>query len=76
MINIYVILNENLTKITYEQSRPRFAPWERAPGTHCTGGCVGPRAGLDTEARGKILSPLLGIEPLSPGRPAPSQTLY
>jgi hypothetical protein len=28
------------------------------------------------EATGKILSPLLGIEPLSPGRPARSQTLY
>jgi hypothetical protein len=37
---------------------------------------VGPRAGLDTEARGKILSPLPGIEPRSPGRPACSQTLY
>jgi hypothetical protein len=28
------------------------------------------------EARGKILSPLPGIEPRSPGRPARSQTLY
>jgi hypothetical protein len=28
---------------------------ERTPGTHCTGGWVGPRAGLDTEDRGKIL---------------------
>jgi hypothetical protein len=37
---------------------------------------VGPRAGLDTEARGRILSPLLRIEPRSPGRPARSQTLY
>jgi hypothetical protein len=74
MINIYVILNENLIKITYEQSRPHFAPWERAPGTHCTGGWVVPRAGLDTEVRGKILSPLPGIELLSPGRPAPSQS--
>jgi hypothetical protein len=37
---------------------------------------VSPRAGLDTEARGKILSPLLGIEPRSPGRPARTQTLY
>jgi hypothetical protein len=37
---------------------------------------VGPRAGLDTEARGKILSPLSGIEPRSPGRLAGSQTLY
>jgi hypothetical protein len=45
-------------------------------GTHCTGGWVGPTAGLDTEARGKILSPLPGIEPRSPGRPAHSQTLY
>jgi hypothetical protein len=30
-----------------------FTPGERNPGTHCTGGWVGPRAGLDTEARGK-----------------------
>jgi hypothetical protein len=35
--------------------RPRFNPGERTPGTHCTGGWVGPRAGLDTQARGKIL---------------------
>jgi hypothetical protein len=32
------------------------------PSTHCTGGWVGLRAGLDTEVRGKILSPLPGIE--------------
>jgi hypothetical protein len=37
---------------------------------------VDPRAGLDTEARGKILSPLPGIEHRSPGRPARNQTLY
>jgi hypothetical protein len=30
---------------------------------------VGSRAGLDTEARGKILLPLPGIEPRSPSRP-------
>jgi hypothetical protein len=30
-------------------------PRGKDPGTHCTGGWVGPRAGLDTEARGKIL---------------------
>jgi hypothetical protein len=29
-----------------------------------------------TQARGKILSPLPGIEPRSPVRPARSQTLY
>jgi hypothetical protein len=57
-------------------TRPRFSLGERTPGTHCTGGWVGPRAGLDNEARGKILSPLPGIEPRSPGRPARSQTLY
>jgi hypothetical protein len=51
-------------------------PGERTPGTHCTGSWVGLRAGLETEARGKILLPLLGIEPRSPGRPVRSQTLY
>jgi hypothetical protein len=40
------------------------------------GGWVGLRAGLDTEATGKILSPLPGIEPRSPGRSARNQTLY
>jgi hypothetical protein len=55
--------------------RPLFSPGERTPGTYCTGGWVGPRAGLDTEARGKILSPLPVIEPLSPVRPACRQTL-
>jgi hypothetical protein len=34
-----------------------FKPWERTHGTHCTGGWVGPRAGLDTEAGGKIRCP-------------------
>jgi hypothetical protein len=56
--------------------RPRFTPRERTPDTHCTVGWVGPRADLDTEARGKIFLPLPGIEPRSPGRPARSQTLY
>jgi hypothetical protein len=50
--------------------QPRFTPEERTPGTHCTGGWVGPRAGMDAEVRRKILS-LSGIEP----RPS-SQTLY
>jgi hypothetical protein len=46
--------------------RPRFTPGERTPGTHCTGGWVGLRAGLDTEARGKNPLPLLGIETGTP----------
>jgi hypothetical protein len=54
--------------------RPRFTPGERAPGTHCTGGWVGPRAGLDAEIRGKILCL---CRRSNPGRPAVrSQTLY
>jgi hypothetical protein len=28
-------------------------PQEGTPSTHCAGGWVGPRAGLDTDARGK-----------------------
>jgi hypothetical protein len=55
---------------------PLFTPGESTPGTHCTAGWAGHRAGLDTEARGKILSPLPVIEPRSPGRPARSLTLY
>jgi hypothetical protein len=35
---------------------------------------VGPRAGLNTEARGKILSSLPGIDPRSPGPPYPMDT--
>jgi hypothetical protein len=31
-----------------------LCPGERTPGTHCTGGWVDPRTGLNTEARGKI----------------------
>jgi hypothetical protein len=41
--------------------RPRFTP-----GTHCTGGWVGPRAGLDTEARGKIFFPRRRLNPDRP----------
>jgi hypothetical protein len=34
-----------------------FVGCTRCSGTHCTGGWVGPRAGRDTEDRGKILCP-------------------
>jgi hypothetical protein len=50
-------------------------PRERITGTHCTGAWVGNRAGLDTDDRGKILSPLPVIEPRSPCRSVRSQTL-
>jgi hypothetical protein len=48
--------------------RPRFPP-----GTHWIGGWVGLRAGLDTEARGKILCLCRGS---NPGSLFCSQTLY
>jgi hypothetical protein len=55
----------------WSASRPGRAlpPGELITGTNWIGGWVGPRAGLDTEDRGKILLPLLGIEPPSPVRP-------
>jgi hypothetical protein len=37
------------------QSPAALYPWGNDPCTHWTGGWVGPRAGLDTEDRGKIL---------------------
>jgi hypothetical protein len=30
-------------------ARPRFTPGKRTLGTHCAGGWVGPRAGMDTQ---------------------------
>jgi hypothetical protein len=41
-------------------------PGERTPGTHCTGGWVGPRAGADTEVGGKILCLCWGSNPDRP----------
>jgi hypothetical protein len=54
-------------------ARSRFTPGERTPGTHCTGGWVDPTAGLDAEARRKILC---FCRESNPGRPVRSQTLY
>jgi hypothetical protein len=51
-------------------------PRGKDPGTHCTGGWVGLRAGLDTEARRENPLPPPGIEPRSSGRPVRSQILY
>jgi hypothetical protein len=52
----------------WSASRPgrAFTLGERTPGTHCTGGWVGPRADLDTEDRGKILCPCRGSNPDRP----------
>jgi hypothetical protein len=55
-------------------SRPdRALPPRKYPSAHWIGGCVGLRAGLDTEARGKILCLFRGS---ILGRPVCSQTVY
>jgi hypothetical protein len=42
----YSFLNPALKGSVWSASRPgRLYPQERAPGTHCTGGWVGPKAG-------------------------------
>jgi hypothetical protein len=40
---------------SYSFSTSALYPREKKSGTHCTGGWMGPRARLDTEATGKIL---------------------
>jgi hypothetical protein len=52
----------------WSASRPgrAFTPGERTSGSHCTGGWVGPRAGLYTEVRGKILWLSRGSNPDRP----------
>jgi hypothetical protein len=69
-------LTSALTGGEWSASRPgRFTPVERAPGTHCTGGLVEPRAGLDdVQERNFLTLPGLELRPL--GRPARSQSLY
>jgi hypothetical protein len=64
----YSFTTSALVRGEWSASRPGrdLPPGERTPGTHCTGGCVGPRAGLDTEARGKILYPCRGSNPDRP----------
>jgi hypothetical protein len=53
--------------------RPRFTPRERIPSTHWRRGWVGPRAGLVTETRRKILCLCWGS---NPGCPVCSRSLY
>jgi hypothetical protein len=61
-LKIYFILNEHHAIKAYWGSGSippgpgRFNPRERTPGSHCIGGWVGPRAGLDTVVKKKISS--------------------
>jgi hypothetical protein len=71
--SLYSFSTSALDEGEWLASRPGRA---LAPGSHFTGGWVGLKAGLDTEVRGKIFSPLPGIEPRSSGSPTRNQTLY
>jgi hypothetical protein len=65
-----LFLNLGTRRGVWLASRPgRLYPWER-PGTHCTGGCVGPGAGLDRCGKSRPT----GIR--SPDLPARSESLY
>jgi hypothetical protein len=46
----------------------RFAPWERARGTHSIAGWLGPRVGLDSVANIEIYA--CPCRDTNPGRPA------
>jgi hypothetical protein len=51
----------------WSASRPgRFKPRKRVPGTHCIGGWVGTRAGLDAVVKRKIPSPRREWNPKTP----------
>jgi hypothetical protein len=64
-VRLLLILDLGTRWGEWSASRPgrAFTPGERTPGTHCTGDWMGPRTGLDTEARGKILCPCRGSNP-------------
>jgi hypothetical protein len=64
----YSFLTSALEGGEWSASRPGRA---LAPGTHCTGGWVGPRAGLDAGVGGKIFYPCRGSHP---GRPVHRHT--
>jgi hypothetical protein len=42
-----LILNLGARRLWVDSATPRPLYPRETPGTHCTGGCVGPRAGLD-----------------------------
>jgi hypothetical protein len=76
-VQIHIFLTSALVGGKWSTSRPgRFTPPpERAPGTHCIGGWVDRRAGLDDMEKWKFLT-LPGREPRTLSHPARSQSLY
>jgi hypothetical protein len=72
----YIFLTSALAGSEWPASWPgRFTPGEKASGTHCIGGLVDPRAGLDDLAERKFLT-LPELELRSLNGPAGSQSLY
>jgi hypothetical protein len=52
----YSFMTSALDRVSGQRHDPAvFTPGERTHGNHFAGGWVGPRAGLDTDVRGKIL---------------------
>jgi hypothetical protein len=63
MYSLTILLNSALDGGEWSASRPgRVTAGETAHCTHCMGGCVDHRAGLNAMEKRKIL-PLPGIEP-------------
>ena len=68
---IAVLFHDHSTRRgEWSAARPGLIYPLEKPGTHCTGGWVGPRAGLDRCGKSRIT----GIR--SPDRPSRSQSLY
>jgi hypothetical protein len=64
-----LILNLGARWGEWSASRPGcFIPGKTTPDTHCTGGWVGPRAGLDDVTKRKILNPYRESNPGCPAR--------
>jgi hypothetical protein len=74
-IQSQVLLTSVLGGGEWSASRPcRFTTGQRAPDTHCRGGWLGPRAGLDEVEKRKLLT-LQGLELRPLSRPARGPSL-
>jgi hypothetical protein len=68
-VYIHVFLASALVRNEWPTPRPcRFTMGETAPATHCIGGWVGPRDGLDDMEKWKLLT-LQGLQLRPHGRP-------
>jgi hypothetical protein len=76
MYSSYSFTTSSLDGGEWSASLPgRALPPGKDPGTHSTGGWVGPRE-FRTQMLEENFLPLTGIEPRSPGHPVRIQTLY